>query len=197
MGLHYPTWGPKVIPIPEECRGPCCTPCCPDRCNPVAGEECDNPLPTTLSATIAVSTVKLDPITGNPTACYTCTGTLSLSPIGLWIGNVEGTCTGWCGGATRIFSYEVRVDCGLNPDGRVSWFVNILDNITGDPARVCVIPFAQSVWAELESTCDPILLVGTTTAFDCGDLACVIPILDIDEFFGEVRFDIIISEDPP
>jgi hypothetical protein len=177
----------------------CCggDPCCPSRCNTVAGESCENPLPLTLTATITVSTVKTDPISGIPTGCYSCTGTLFLSPIDLYIGNVTGTCTGWCGGTTRVFDYEVRVQCGINPSGRISWFVGVQDNITGDPARVCTIPIDQIVWAELLTNCDPILLSGRSTAFLCTDLTCVIPLLGIDEMFGEVRFDILVSEDPP
>jgi hypothetical protein len=48
----------------------------------------------------------------------------------------------------------------------------------------------------MTATCDPILLTGTTVAFDCTDLACVIPALSIDEFFGEVIFDVVVSEAP-
>lgn len=181
-------------------RARCCcgfNPCCPDRCNPVADEVCDNPLPETMTCTLTVSTVKNDPITGLPTGCYSVTGTLFLSPIGLWIGFVEGTCSGWCGDSERLFQYEVRVMCGTNPDGRRSWFIEIADNTAGDLSRTCIIPTFPIVWSELESSCDPILLSGQSTPFECNDLACVIPILDIDEFFGEVIFNVLITEDPP
>jgi hypothetical protein len=172
-------------------------PCCPTRCNTVAGESCDNPLPTTLTATLTVSTTKIDPVTGNPSGCFSCTGTLYLSPIGVWIGYVEGTCSGWCGGSTRLFQYECRVECGLNPDGTISWFISISDYAEGNPARLCVAPFSDPpVWAKFESSCDPIFLTGQSTSFLCSDLACVIPLLGIDEFFGDVIFDISVSENP-
>lgn len=176
-----------------------CSPsvCCPDRCNTVNEEACLNPLPTTLACTLTVSTVKNDPITGNPSGCYSCSGTLYLSPIGLYIGVVTGTCSGWCGGSTRIFEYEVRIQCGLNPDGSTTWFALIADNAGGDPARVCIAPFSDPpIWALFTSSCDPILLSGQSTSFLCSDLACVIPLLGIDEFFGDVIFDILAWENP-
>jgi hypothetical protein len=170
--------------------------CCPDRCNTVNGEECDNPLPLTLTATLTVSTVKNDPITGLPTGCYSVTGTLDLSPLNGWIGFVEGTCSGWCGGDVRLFQYEVRVTCGLRPDGSIGWYVGVQDNISGDAGRLCTNASIPIVEANLESTCDPILLVGTTNSFVCTNPTCVIPLLDIDEEFGEVVFDVVITEDP-
>lgn len=180
-----------------NCNCGCGDVCCSTRCNTVNEETCDNPLPTTLTCTISVSTAKLDPITGVPSGCFTCTGTLYLSPINLWIGYVEGTCTGWCGGSTRLFQYEVRVECGLNPDGTITWFVEISDYATGDASRTCVMPFSDpAVWAALDSTCDPILLSGQSTQWYCGDLACVIPLLGIDEFFGDIIFDVLIWETP-
>lgn len=180
-----------------SCNCGCGNVCCPDRCNTVNEETCDNPLPTTLTCTLTVSTAKLDPITGVASGCFTCTGTLYLSPIGLYIGYVEGTCTGWCGGSTRLFQYEVRVECGLNPDGTITWFVEISDYVTGDASRTCVMPFSDpAVWAALESACDPILLSGQSTQWYCGDLACVIPLLGIDEFFGDIIFDVLVWETP-
>lgn len=177
----------------------CCdgNPCCPDRCNTVNGEECDNPLPTTLDCTLTVSTTKLDPITGVPSGCFTCSGTLSLSAIGQYVGVVTGTCTGWCGGTTRVFEYEVRIQCGLNPDGEISWYVEVSDNLSGSASRVCIAPVSTPpIWATLTSSCDPIMLAGATTSFFCSDLACVIPILGIDEFFGDVIFDVVAWETP-
>lgn len=171
--------------------------CCPDRCNTVNDEECDNPLPLTLTATLVVSTVKTDPRTGAPTGCYTVTGTLYLSPLNGWIGIVEGTCTGWCGDLTRLFQYEVRVTCGIRPDGSTGWHVTVQDNLSGDPTRLCTNANIPIVQANLSSSCNPILLMGLTDTFVCTDLVCIIPILDIDEEFGEVRFNVLITEDPP
>lgn len=146
---------------------------------------------------MTVSTVKNDPITGAPTDCYTVTGTLFLSPTGGWIGLVEGTCTGWCGGTTRIFQYTCTLDCSMNPDGTRSWFIVVEDYITGDASRVCTAPFSDPpVWSLLTGACDPILLSGQTASFLCSDLACVIPNLNIDEFFGDVVFDVLVTEDP-
>ena len=188
---------------------PCCcdgNPCCPGRCHPYVNEEfpgdcpgepSDNPLPLSLDCTLTVSTVKNDPITGVPSGCYSVSGTLSYSPsTETWIGVVTGSCTGWCGGTTRIFEYEVIVSCGINPDGAISWQVEVRDNLSGSASRVCVIPTSPLIWGEMTATCDPILLTGTTVAFDCTDLACVIPALSIDEFFGEVIFDVVVSEAP-
>lgn len=175
----------------------CCggNPCCPGRCNSVAGEICNNPLPLTLNCNLTVSTAKLDPISGLPTGCFSCTGTLSLSPIGLYIGVVTGTCSGWCGGATRIFEYEVRIQCGLNPNGRITWTAEVRDNLGGNPARVCAAPNTDPpIWARLTSSCSPILLSGQSTQWFCGDLACIIPLLGIDEFFGDIIFDVLAWE---
>lgn len=187
--------------IAISCKQCTCTPsgevCCPERCNPMNYETCANPLPLTLTCTLTVSTAKLDPITGVPSGCFTCTGTLYLSPIGVWIGVVEGTCSGWCGGSTRVFQYLCTVECGVNPDGSITWFIRIADNEGGDSSRLCVAPFSDPpVWAAFESTCDPIMLTGQSTSFLCSDLACVIPILDIDEFFGDIIFDALVTEDP-
>lgn len=177
-----------------SCNCGCGDVCCPSRCNTVNGEECDNPLPTELSCQLTVSTVKLDPITGVPTGCYTVTGTIYLSALNGWIGNVEGTCSGWCGGATRLFQYEVRVTCGLQDDGSISWHIDVQDNLSGDPSRLCTNSSVPIVQANLLSACDPILLSGQTDSFFCGDLSCVIPILGIDEFFGDVIFDVLVWE---
>ena len=181
----------------RKCLCSCGNVCCPGRCNTVNGESCTNPLPLTLTATLTVSTVKLDPITGVATGCYTVTGTLYLSALNGWIGVVEGTCSGWCGGTTRLFQYEVRVTCGLRPDGTTGWFVEVRDNLSGDPSRLCTNASIPIVQANLLSSCDPILLSGITDAFICTDLTCIIPLLGIDEMFGEVRFNVLISEDPP
>lgn len=189
----------------------CCggDPCCPNRCIPYVSEEfpgdCpgdpgDNPLPLELDCTLTVSTVKNDPITGLPSGCFTCTGTLSYSPsTDSWIGVVTGSCSGWCGETTRIFEYLVTISCGLNPDGSISWFAEIQDNVGGTSTRVCPAPFSDPpVWALFESTCDPILLTGQSTSFLCSDLQCVIPAHDppIDEVFGDIIFDIVASEVP-
>lgn len=171
-------------------------PCCPERCNTVNGESCANPLPTSLECTLTVSTPKLDPITGVPTGCFTCSGTLSLSALNGYIGVVEGTCSGWCGGATRLFQYEVRVTCGLQDDGTISWHVDVRDNLGGDASRLCTNSNEPIVEANLDSSCDPIMLVGATNSFVCTDLTCVIPILDIDEMFGDVIFDVVVWEEP-
>lgn len=189
----------------------CCTcsgdVCCPERCRPYfselypgtcTGAPGENPFPASVTCTITVATVKNDPITGLPTGCYTCTGSLVYSPaVENWIGFVEGTCTGWCGGTTRLFQYEVRLSCGDAPSGLRKWYATISDYIDGDPTRVCTAPNIDSpVLVEFTSECSPIMLSGQSTSFFCGDLACIIPILGIDEFFGDVVFDVLIVEEP-
>jgi len=176
----------------------CCggNPCCPGRCNTVNGEECTNPLPTSVTATLTVSTAKLDPITGVATGCYTVTGTLALSALNGYLGTVTGTCSGWCGDTTRIFEYMVRVTCGIRPDGSTGWYIAISDNLGGDANRKCTNNNEPIAEANLAGDCDPILLTGTTSSFMCDDLACVIPLLGIDEFFGPVVFTVVINEEP-
>lgn len=185
----------------KKCDCDVSTLCCPDRCNTSAGETCDNPLPATVTCELTVSTVKSDPITGAPTACFSVSGTLYLSPIDQYIGLVEGTCSGWCGETERIFQYTCKLACGVNPDGSTTWWIAVLDNAAGNPARVCTAPTGSvggegTVWAELSGSCDPILLTGQTNAFLCGSLTCIIPIMDIDENFGDVIFDVLVTEDP-
>lgn len=176
----------------------CCdgNPCCPDRCNTVNGEECDNPLPLTLTATLTVVQTKLDPRTGIATGCYSVTGTLNLSALNGWIGVVSGTCTNWCTDDNIVFEYEVRVTCGLQDNGQISWHVDVRDNLGGNAARKCTNNNTPIVEANLTSSCDPIMLTGRTNTFVCTDLTCVIPLEGIDEEFGEVSFDVLITEDP-
>lgn len=184
----------KSITMASECR--CCGVCCPNRCNTVNGESCDNPLPLTLTCTLTVSTPKNDPITGIPSGCFTVTGILYLSPLNGWIGVVYGSCSGWCGTETRIFEYEVRVTCGLSPDGSIRWYLTIQENLGGDPASVCNNSSIPIAYAILDSTCVPILLTGQTTPFECLDLTCVIPNENIDATFGTVVFDVLVTENP-
>jgi formylglycine-generating enzyme required for sulfatase activity len=173
------------------------TACCPDRCNPMNYEECDNPLPLSLTCELTMTLAKPDPISGSATTCVNVSGELFLTPTRTYLGDLSGSCSGWCGGVTRTFNYTAELACTETIEDGFVWRLSVFDDNTGDANQRCNIGLDTTPTATmLNVSCDPIYFTGTLSTWNCSDWICVIPLLGIDEVFGEIVWDALVYENP-
>jgi hypothetical protein len=179
-----------------EC-GCCGLGCCLSRCNTVNEESCTNPLPTTLTCELSMTLNKPDPISGLATTCVDVAGTLELTPTRVYRGDLFGSCAGWCGGLTRNFRYTAELACVSTSSSGYQWRLTVVDRDVGDTNQRCIIGLSQDVNGFMTNeSCDPIYFIGTLPTWYCSDWICVIPLLGIDEVYGDVLWDALVYETP-